>query len=704
MAINIRFAAFLTIMFLLAPTLGIADFYARDDITGRDLRSVHSMVYINGTYIYQNGSVVLDASSSINATSMNWNGLDNYPSACSSGRAVTTLSDSVICSVFVNAVSGDYIVLSGSTISLNETKLNETAEALDTNCSGNGSCALIVYDDDTIGWDKDSSDDFDGAWSSLTSVPAGFADNVDNNTQLSESKVEDYVFDNDNTGSLTTTGDIRAANFIASGDVTTGDDLIANSSIFFGGASGPSISDGGNLRVIINSLRDVGVTTGAAFEISTYNGTFSSPRIYLTGDSINLLPQDEDTHTDLRIGEVTRPPIVRYYTGATGSDRFEMDFETDGQVIFKETGAGPQNILFQNLNVNVTGELNLDGSTVCTPANGLCNVTDTVGGNVTAIGGVDNRIAVFTNSTNVEGDSSFTWNNGLEITRTNHGRGLGILGSDGSTDVSFHIGFDGADFGYYWNYIGSQSGNDNELELWTQGGTGTDKQVYEIEQDGEIAFNQRVSVNDADPDAYLEIAMNGVTSVPGFMVSSSAASDGDYFLINGSGAATYSGSELCTAENGLCNQSTVSSFSGSINSSQIINTPVACSTLGDLYFMDRFNGSTSDCVELNQSLLNITQMLGYQEFTDTNDTAAVAVLDSRVDTLNATKLENDTSATFQNLTVETLAELNNVTVAQRLNFTGGGYVEGFSGGDLLLCSGSNSTGGRNCLNVTQPTG
>jgi hypothetical protein len=28
-------------------------------------------------------------------------------------------------------------------------------------------------------WDKDSSDDFDGAWSSLTSVPAGFADNVD---------------------------------------------------------------------------------------------------------------------------------------------------------------------------------------------------------------------------------------------------------------------------------------------------------------------------------------------------------------------------------------------------------------------------------------------------------------------------------------------------------------------------------------------
>jgi hypothetical protein len=29
------------------------------------------------------------------------------------------------------------------------------------------------------GWDKDASDDFDGAWSSLTSVPAGFADNVD---------------------------------------------------------------------------------------------------------------------------------------------------------------------------------------------------------------------------------------------------------------------------------------------------------------------------------------------------------------------------------------------------------------------------------------------------------------------------------------------------------------------------------------------
>jgi hypothetical protein len=45
------------------------------------------------------------------------------------------------------------------------------------------------------GWDTDVSDDFDGAWSSLTGVPAGFADNVDD--------VDDADADATNEGSLT---------------------------------------------------------------------------------------------------------------------------------------------------------------------------------------------------------------------------------------------------------------------------------------------------------------------------------------------------------------------------------------------------------------------------------------------------------------------------------------------------------------------
>lgn len=42
------------------------------------------------------------------------------------------------------------------------------------------------------GWDKDASDDFDGAFSSLTGIPSGLSDG-DDDTQLSEEQVEDYV-------------------------------------------------------------------------------------------------------------------------------------------------------------------------------------------------------------------------------------------------------------------------------------------------------------------------------------------------------------------------------------------------------------------------------------------------------------------------------------------------------------------------------
>jgi hypothetical protein len=42
------------------------------------------------------------------------------------------------------------------------------------------------------GWDKNAADDFDGAFSSLSGIPAGLSDG-DDNTQLSESQVEAYI-------------------------------------------------------------------------------------------------------------------------------------------------------------------------------------------------------------------------------------------------------------------------------------------------------------------------------------------------------------------------------------------------------------------------------------------------------------------------------------------------------------------------------
>jgi pectin methylesterase-like acyl-CoA thioesterase len=45
-------------------------------------------------------------------------------------------------------------------------------------------------------WDTNVSDDFNGSWNALTDIPIGFSDNIDNNTQLSESEVDSFVSNN----------------------------------------------------------------------------------------------------------------------------------------------------------------------------------------------------------------------------------------------------------------------------------------------------------------------------------------------------------------------------------------------------------------------------------------------------------------------------------------------------------------------------
>lgn len=60
--------------------------------------------------------------------------------------------------------------------------------------------------------------------------------------------------------------------------------------------------------------------------------------------------------------------------------------------------------------------------------------------------------------------------------------------ADGSTDSNINFGWNG--YGFYWKYVGTGSGNDNELELWSEGAGGADVMAYEIEQDGQVMFPQ----------------------------------------------------------------------------------------------------------------------------------------------------------------------------------------------------------------------
>ncbi len=74
---------------------------------------------------------------------------------------------------------------------------------------------------------------------------------------------------------------------------------------------------------------------------------------------------------------------------------------------------------------------------------------------------------------------------------------------DGGSDMNINFGYNG--YGWYWKYVGSQSGNDNELELWSEGAGSTDQQVYEIEQDGEINFLQNVGIGTSSPTHTLTV-------------------------------------------------------------------------------------------------------------------------------------------------------------------------------------------------------
>ncbi len=97
----------------------------------------------------------------------------------------------------------------------------------------------------------------------------------------------------------------------------------------------------------------------------------------------------------------------------------------------------------------------------------------------------------------------------LDIKRTSSGKALQLLGEN--LDVDFHIGHDGNISGFYWRYKGSQSGNNNDLQLWTNNVTSADKQVYNIHQDGNIKFLQKVSIGCEVMSGY-ELSVKGTIS------------------------------------------------------------------------------------------------------------------------------------------------------------------------------------------------
>lgn len=57
----------------------------------------------------------------------------------------------------------------------------------------------------------------------------------------------------------------------------------------------------------------------------------------------------------------------------------------------------------------------------------------------------------------------------------------------------YHVSTGSSDYGFYLQYYGAGSGNNNALRLYTEGELGTDKWVYEVKQDGIFAVKQSLT-------------------------------------------------------------------------------------------------------------------------------------------------------------------------------------------------------------------
>lgn len=209
------------------------------------------------------------------------------------------------------------------------------------------------------GWDKDSGDDFDGAWSSLSGVPAGFSDGVDNNTQLSEAQVDAFCDNNGYLTSYTETDPTWAANYTNGYNKTAWDTAYSwgdHSGLYE--PAGITESDISDLNHYSDSDIDGSESAFTGWDKNAaddFDGAFSS----LTGTPAGLADGDDDTTytngTGLSLTGTTFSIMASYFAnwntaygwgdhaglyepaGITESDISDLDHYTDADIDGTET-------------------------------------------------------------------------------------------------------------------------------------------------------------------------------------------------------------------------------------------------------------------------------------------------------------------------------------------------------------------------------
>jgi predicted outer membrane protein len=303
--------------------------------------------------------------------------------------------------------------------------------------------------------DLDSTDDFDGQWSSLTGVPAGFADNIDNDTQLTDAQVATAVnnefpnLDTDSTDDFS--GDFGdLTNVPANLDLDSTDDFDGQWSSLTGVPADfadnvDNVDDADNdpaneLQAITSTDGTVTVTpNGNDFDLSGFSGDFgdlSNVPANLDTDSTDDFSGDFNdlTNVPANLDLDSTDDFDGQWSSLTGvpagfADNIDNDTQlTDAQV------ATAVNNEFPNLDTDSTDDFSGDfGDLTNVPANLDLDATDDFDGQWSSLTGIPADFA--DNVDNVD-DADASVTNEINTRFEVNGANLEIEDSNGTLQVA----------------------------------------------------------------------------------------------------------------------------------------------------------------------------------------------------------------------------------------------------------------------------